>query len=111
MKKILCFGDSRQVCQAVIDCEHLANEPPQILLISPTHVESVTEEERDLFFGAIEKSRELATYYQAIADDLGIHFLDASKIVVRTDLDGVHWDLVQHKEFGEELAKVVKQKM
>lgn len=100
---------ARQVCRSVIDCEHLAEAPPQILLISPTHVESVPEDERDIFFGAIEKSRELAVHYRAIADDLGANFLDASKIVVRTDLDGVHWDAVQHSAFGEALARVVKQ--
>jgi lysophospholipase L1-like esterase len=71
----------------------------------------MTEEEQGLFIGAIEKSRELAGHYQAVAEDLGIHFLDASKIVVKTDLDGVHWDVDQHKAFGEELAKTVKQKI
>ena len=102
---------ARQVCRCVIDCEYLAENPPQILLISPTHVELVTVEEQDQFIGAIDKSRELAEHYQAVAEDLGIHFLDASKIVVKTDLDGVHWDADQHKDFGEELAKTVKQKI
>ena len=99
---------ARQVCRSVIDCEYLMDDPPQILLISPTHVEAVTVEEEDLFIGAIEKSRELAEHYQAVADDLGIHFLDASKIVVKTDLDGVHWDAYQHKAFGEELANLIR---
>ena len=99
---------ARQVCRSVIDCEYLADDPPQILLISPTHVEAVTVEEEDLFIGAIEKSRELAEHYQAVADDLGIHFLDASKIVVKTDLDGVHWDAEQHKAFGESLSGTIQ---
>ena len=99
---------ARQVCRSVIDCEYLADDPPQILLISPTHVELVTVEEQDLFIGAIEKSRELAEHYQAVADDLGIHYLDASKIVVKTDLDGVHWDAVQHRSFGKDLADMVQ---
>ena len=73
---------ARQVCRCVIDCEYLVDNPPQILLISPTHVELMTEEEQGLFIGAIEKSRDLAEHYQAVAEDLGIHFLDASKIVV-----------------------------
>lgn len=100
---------ARRVCQSVIDCEYLAAAPPQILLISPTHVASVPEDERDVFLGATEKSRELAGHYRAIADDLGANFLDAAKIVVRTDLDGVHWDATQHSAFGEALARVVKQ--
>ena len=99
---------ARQVCRSVIDCEYLADDPPQILLISPTHVELVMVEEQDLFIGAIEKSRELAEHYQAVADDLGIHYLDASKIVVKTDLDGVHWDAVQHRSFGKDLADMVQ---
>ena len=100
---------ARQVCRSVIDCEYLMDDPPEILLISPTHVELVTVEEQDLFIGAIEKSRELAEHYQAVAADLGIHFLDASKIVVKTDLDGVHWDAEQHHDFGEALSGTIQE--
>jgi len=50
----------------------------------------------------------LAEHYQAVAEDLGIHFLDASKIVVKTDLDGVHWGADQHKDFGEALSGTIK---
>ena len=100
---------ARQVCRSVIDCEYLVDDPPEILLISPTHVELVTAEEQDLLIGAIEKSRELAEHYQAVAKDLGIHFLDASKIVLKTDLDGVHWDANQHYKFGEELSVRIRQ--
>ncbi len=100
---------ARQVCRCVIDCEYLVANPPQILLISPTHVELVTAEEQDLFIGAIDKSRELAGHYQAVAEDLGIHFLDASKIVVKTDLDGVHWDANQHHDFGKALTGTIGQ--
>ncbi|MCS5534725.1 MAG: SGNH/GDSL hydrolase family protein [Candidatus Poseidoniales archaeon] len=100
---------ARQVCRCVIDCEYLVDNPPQILLISPTQVELMTEEEQGLFIGAIEKSRELAGHYQAVAEDLGIHFLDASKIVVKTDRDGVHWDADQHKDFGKALSGMIRQ--
>ena len=100
---------ARQVCRCVIDCEYLLDNPPQILLISPTHVELMTEEEQGLFIGAIEKSRELAGHYQAVAEDLEIHFLDASRIVVKTDLDGVHWDASQHKDFGKALSGMIRQ--
>ena len=101
---------ARQVCRSVIDCEYLV-DPPQILLISPTHVELMTEEEQDIFIGAIEKSRELARHYQVVAEDLGIHFLDASRIVVKTDLDGVHWAADQHKAFGGKLANLIRQSL
>ena len=101
---------ARQVCRSVIDCEYLV-DPPQILLISPTHIELMTEEEQDIFIGAIEKSRELARHYQVVAEDLGIHFLDASKIVVKTDLDGVHWAADQHKAFGGKLANLIRQSL
>ena len=98
---------ARQVCRSVIDCEYLV-DPPQILLISPTHVELMTEEEQDIFIGAIEKSRELARHYQVVAEDLGIHFLDASRIVVKTNLDGVHWDAGQHVKFGKFLSGLIR---
>ena len=100
---------ARQVCRSVIDCEYLVDNPPEILLISPTHVELMTEEEQGLFIGAIDKSRELAEHYQVVAENLGIHFLDASKIVVKTDLDGVHWDAEQHHDFGKALSGMIGQ--
>ena len=71
----------------------------------------MTEEEQGLFIGAIDKSRELAEHYQVVAENLGIHFLDASKIVVKTDLDGVHWDADQHKAFGGKLANLIRQSL
>ena len=100
---------ARQVCRSVIDCEYLVENPPQILLISPTHVELMTKEEQGLFIGAIEKSRDLAEHYEAVAENLEIHFLDASKIVIRTDLDGVHWAASQHKDFGEALSGTIRE--
>ena len=42
-------------------------------------------------------------------DELGIHYLDASEIVVKTDLDGVHWDASQHYDFGESLSGAIGQ--
>jgi hypothetical protein len=51
----------------------------------------------------------LAEHYRAVAENLGIHFLDASRIVVKTNLDGVHWDAEQHKVFGKELANIISQ--
>ena len=102
---------AREVCRSVADCEHLADGPPQILLVSPTHVESLPADERDVFRGAMEKSHELAVHYRSVAEELGVHFLDAAKIVINTHIDGVHWDALQHKTFGVELAKVVKGKL
>ncbi len=102
---------AKKLCRSITDCEHLAADPPQILLVSPTHVESLPADESDVFRGAMEKSRELAVHYQVIAEELGVHFLDAAKIVINTAIDGVHWDVLQHKTFGVELAKVVKRKL
>ena len=99
---------AKTLCELVMNSEYLEDHPPGILLISPTHVELVTAEEQDLFIGEIKKSRELAEHYQAVAVDLGIHFRDASKIVVKTDRDGVHWDASQHRDFGEELSGTIK---
>jgi len=33
---------------------------------------------------------------------------DGWMIVVKTDLDGVHWDAVQHRSFGKDLADMVQ---
>ena len=65
-------------------------------------------DQEEFFNQAREKSYQFAEYYQTVATDLNIHFLDASKIVTPSDGEGVHWDGEQHVKFGKYLAKTIK---
>ena len=100
---------AKELCETVLNSEYLADNVPQILLISPTHIGSTIVPDQEEFFNqAREKSHQFAEHYQKIANDLNIHFLDASKIVTPSDGEGVHWDAEQHIKFGKYLAETIK---
>ncbi len=93
------------VCELANNNEY--NLKAQILLISPTHVVEMKDEDKVEFAGAIEKSLEFAIYYERVAKQLNLHFLDAAQIVQTTTEDGVHWTAQQHREFGLKIAKEI----
>ena len=101
---------AKELCETVLNSEYLADNPPQILLISPTHIGSTIMPDQEEFFNqAREKSYRFAEHYQKAASDLGIHFLDAAKIVAPSEGEGVHWDADQHIKFGKELSVKIQE--
>jgi len=85
------------------------NNPPKILLIAPPYIKekngfpSVFDQE------AVNKSHELAKHYETLALKYQISFLDASKFVETSDIDGVHLDINGHKVFAEKIYEKVKE--
>ena len=55
------------------------------------------------------KSMKFAEHYQRVARNYGCHFLDASKVVVSSDLDGVHFEADQHRKLGQAVAARVRE--
>ena len=66
-------------------------------------------DQEEFFNQAREKSYHFAEQYQKAASDLGIHFLDAAKIVAPSEGEGVHWDADQHIKFGKDLSVKIKE--
>ena len=96
----------KELCEIVLSSEYLIDNPPKLLLISPIHIGSTIQPDQEEFFEqAREKSYQFAEHYQRVAEELGIHFLDAAKIVSPSDGEGVHWDADQHIKFGKVLAQ------
>ena len=101
---------AKELCETVLNSEYLADNIPQVLLISPTLIGSTIMPDQEEFFNqAREKSHRFAEHYQKAASDLGIHFLDAAKIVTPSEGEGVHWDADQHIKFGKELSVKIKE--
>tara|TARA_B100001115_G_scaffold106680_1_gene78671 strand:+ start:1631 stop:2269 length:639 start_codon:yes stop_codon:yes gene_type:complete len=99
---------AKALCKQVIDSEYLVENPPLILLISPTHFNSeIIEHGIEIFGDPSEKSRQFAKHYQKVAEELGIYFLDAAKYVVPSEGEGIHWDADQHIKFGKVLAQKI----
>ncbi len=80
---------------------------PAVLMIAPPHLAKLTAL-ADLFAGAAEKSRELASHYRAFATQLGCRFLDAGIVVESSPIDGVHWAADQHARFGTVIAEIAQ---
>ena len=86
-------------------------QPPQVLLISPPPVIPLEgdSEWREQFVGAPEKSKQLARYYAAVAEQFGVHFMDASKVMVSSPRDGIHFEVEDHAKLGTAVAEKVKE--
>jgi lysophospholipase L1-like esterase len=80
---------------------------PKILVICPPPFEKKLPFHADLFAGAIEKSKEIAGPYRAVADERGVSFLDAGKVMKSSKYDGFHFDPEGHAALGKAVAKVV----
>jgi len=94
---------AKRLCKMIMNSEYLEDHPPQILLISPTHIGPSAS-----FDSAREKSLQFAEHYERAATELGVHFLDAANIVEPSELDGCHWDADQHVKFGKYLTPIIK---
>ena len=100
---------AKTLCELVMNSEYLEDHPPEILLISPTHIgHNILPEDKEFFDSAREKSLQFAEFFEKAAAELGVHFLDAAKIAKVSEVDGVHWDADQHIKFGELLSDLTQ---
>lgn len=87
----------------------LTNTSVKVLLVSPTHIsEAIVTSGMGESFGntrACEISRQLASKYEEVAKNLGIEFMDASKVTEPSKIDGLHLSEDGHKALGEAIAK------
>ena len=81
---------------------------PKVLIICPPPLAKLTTF-AELFIGGHEKAALLAGYYKGHADTLGCGFLNAGEYVTTSDIDGVHFDVSEHKKLGIAVAEKVKQ--
>ena len=89
------------VCEAIINNDYFNSKP--IILVSPTHINESSTNLLDSFIGTTEKSKSLAILYKKIADDLDLFFVDASQSVKTNQIDGLHWDAMQHSDFANSI--------
>ena len=80
---------------------------PRALLVCPAPVgrlDLFAEE----FAGAVERSRDLARQYAAVADARSCPFVDAGAHVRSSDIDGIHLDAPAHERLGVVIAQQVQ---
>ncbi len=84
------------------------NTEPEVMLLAPPPIRPVTGEWADSFNGAESKSRQLARFYQRIADEYQCEFLDTAQYVSSSEIDGIHWEASEHEKLGKALAPLVR---
>jgi lysophospholipase L1-like esterase len=81
--------------------------PPKIILVAPPPLAKLSAF-ADIFEGATEKSRHLASRYREVAERLGVGFVDAGQFIACSDLDGIHFEADQHAILGHAMAEAVR---
>ena len=81
---------------------------PQVLLLAPPVVTTLAEFS-EMFEGAVQKSKRFARHYQRVAEEYGCEFLDTAQVIVSSRLDGIHFELEEHRKLGLAVAEKVKQ--
>ena len=81
---------------------------PEILVICPPETRTDLKQFADLFTGAYEKSLQLARHYEAMARQLGVHFLNAGALVKSSTVDGFHLDPPEHTVLGRAVAAEIR---
>lgn len=87
---------------------HGAASPP-VLLVPPVPIQDVGNLDFNrMLEGGVEKSRQLAPYYQQAARKAGVHYLEVSDIELCKE-DGVHFTAAGHAHFAETIAGKVRE--
>ena len=81
---------------------------PVVVLISPPAVAKLTDMAQ-MFDGAEEKSGQFPEHYRRFAEKIGCEFMDASEVIVSSDVDGIHLDASEHRKLGEVVAECIRQ--
>lgn len=90
----------------------LKQSAPEILILSSpipsAGIEHYVDEKGDAIFkGSIDKAVKLVGEYADLANKKNCYFLDISKTVIPSSVDGVHYDAEAHKQ----LADILKEKI
>jgi lysophospholipase L1-like esterase len=81
---------------------------PPVLVIAPPPVAKLTEF-AEMFEDSTAKSKMLSHHFQLVAEERGCALLDASDVIVSSDLDGIHFEMDEHQKLGEAVAARVRQ--
>ena len=83
---------------------------PQVLLVAPAAVGEMLDlpDLAARFVQAREKSLQLPRHYEAVAQLLGVHFMNAQDFVEPTPIDALHLDAENHAKLAAGLAVAVR---
>ena len=79
---------------------------PKVLVLAPPPLGPLSEFAESFIHGT-SKSEQLGEHFQRVAAEQNCEYLDTSKLIVSSHVDGVHFDPVEHRKLGEAVAKNV----
>ena len=97
---------ARALCQQALAFDYAPYNKPQVMLVAPSPLVDSPDLGEE-FEQALVTSRKLAAVYYQLSQELGIHFLDAGRVVKASPIDGVHWDADAHRDFARHLSAVI----
>lgn len=80
---------------------------PQLLILIPPPLEKLSKFV-EMFAGGVEKSKNFNQQYKRVAKLLSCPFLELSKHIRSSDVDGVHFDASAHNTLGYVVSQKVK---
>ena len=81
---------------------------PEVLLLAPGLVGKLTDY-AEMLEGSEAKARRFSYHYQRVADEMGCHFLDTAPIWTPSNLDGIHFEVVEHRKLAVAMANKVRE--
>jgi len=77
---------------------------PRIIVVSPPPTRDAIPLHTEMFIGAQPKSKELARFYRAVAEEREVDFFDAGSVIESSFHDGFHLDPEAHSALGIAIA-------
>lgn len=93
-----------------VDCWAPGTKPNILILAPPPIGEGVVNSDLadEMGFGAVEKSKQLAKQYAAVAAETGVHFLDVGALGCEiSPVDGMHLTRKGHAQLADHLAVLI----
>lgn len=87
-----------------------AGKTPQILIICPPPIIEQSDKPIAILKGGEAKSKALPKYYQQVAQDKDVDFLNAGLYIDSSMVDGAHWAASQHGILAQQVAKIICEK-
>ena len=87
----------------------LKNMPKtEIILVSPPIIKPQMEDYKITYKGSSEKSKDFAKEYRLIAEKYNCQFVDMAKVAAPSDVDGTHFEKVDHTKIGKMFAEIIR---
>lgn len=99
----------KALIEKIINTKNIFKNKTNILLICPPPIkEGVYEITNTMGRGCEEKSRQLARFYEEIAKELGVDFINAGDYAEFSDIDKMHFDKIGHEKMFQMLCEKIK---